>query len=91
MIDAIHIPHINSTGALMPPEDIGLAITVEIPSPHDLPDEVRTRHHPCPGMIEAIHIPRINSTGRLMSPEDVGLAITVEIPSPHDLFSLEYL
>ncbi len=69
----------------VPPEDVGLAIIVEIPDTHNRPvqigvGEVRRPDSVTPFMYQTRFAPVHG-----VPPEDVGLAVIVEIPDAHNL------
>ena len=82
----VHVPDHIFSRLRVSPEDVGLAVTVEINRPHDLPwtglggEHRRRKSAFAPFMYQTTFSPVCG-----VSPEDVGLAVAVEITSPHDL------
>ena len=69
----------------MSPEDVRLAVVVEISNPFDLPGRRDGGEGRTGSDIHPVHVPDHIFSRRGLSPEDVRLAVVVEISNPFDL------
>src|SRR5262249_19884136 len=86
MCSSVHVPDLKLAGAALVPEDVRLAVLVEVVGSHDLPPgvvwdsvEIRGRE---PG--PPTHEPDLTLSA-VPVPEDVGVTILVEVVGADDL------
>src|SRR5262249_22806110 len=78
---AVHKPDHNLSAGHVAPEDVGIAITIEVPGPVGR-DKSLLRTAADHG--SAIHKPDHNLSAGHVAPEDVGIAVAVEVAGPGD-------
>src|SRR5213078_4508705 len=82
---AIHEPDRVLSGRAVAPQDVDLAVTVEVTRPGEVPVQVRERQDRGAARDGAAdHEPDRVLTGALVVPQDVGLPVAVEITDPDD-------
>ena len=70
----------------MAPEDIGLAVSIEVADSHDLPIQVTYSSWRGLGRDGGpIHQPDIKLARDRMAPENIGFTVSVEVTDSHDL------
>src|SRR6185295_6676399 len=82
---AVHVPDIDSAGGGIAPNNVALAVAVEVTGILDLPVGRLRGDCALGGEGGAIHLPDIDLAGGGVAPQDVALAIAVEIPGALDL------
>src|SRR5205823_8244809 len=79
----VHQPDVILASRGVAPQDVGLAVAVEVTDPLHLPGLVAQRvDRTRPGDRETVHQPDVVLAGRSIAPQDVGLAIAVEVADP---------
>src|SRR5882672_2957972 len=83
---AIHEPDYVLAGGAVAPQDVGLAVPVEVAVPRDAPVEIRYRSEVGSAARNrgAVHEPDRVRAGCVVVPQDVGLAIPVKVADPYD-------
>src|SRR5579864_5478072 len=83
---AVHKPDRVIAGRVVVPQDVGLAVCVEVADPRDTP--VKIRHRGGSGTARdrsPVHEPDRVIAGRAVVPQDVRLAVSVEVADPRDV------
>ena len=81
---AVHQPDRGRAVAVLP-ENVGLAVAVEVAGPRDVPARSRVRQSPASNEAGAVHQPDRELRAVIGLPENVGLAVAVEVASPRDV------
>ena len=84
---SIHQPVRDLTGDLILPDEIGLAVTIEITAADDLPVRVNAQaviQITAARLSHSVHQPVRELTGGLILPDDIGFAVAVEITDADD-------
>src|SRR6266851_3806643 len=78
--ETVHEEHRVLAGRAVAPQDVGLAVTVEVADSRDTPVEIRNRsEHRAARNGGAVHEPDYVLTGRAVAPQDVGLAVSIKV------------
>src|SRR5207248_776925 len=64
------------------PQDVCLAVTVEVADPLHLPGWIHKVDGTLGGGAQPVHQPDVVLAGRGVAPQDVGFAVAVEVPGP---------
>src|SRR5882672_3732176 len=82
---AIHEPDYVLAGGAVAPQDVGLAVPVEVADPRDAPVEIPYRTDNMPAQNRsAVHEPDRDLAGGAVAPQDVGLAVPIEVADSRD-------
>ena len=82
-IHPVHVPDDILTGRAIPPDQVGIAVTVKIAYPGYLPVDIAHRGEIGPsGHIHPVHVPDRHSHRSWYSSRPVGIAVTVKIAHP---------
>src|SRR5712691_3670707 len=83
--ETVHEEHRVLACRAVAPQDVGLAVAVEVADSHNAPVEVG---HRVDGSVaqnrSAVHEPDYVLAGRAVAPQDVGLAVPIEVADPRD-------
>src|SRR2546421_256169 len=84
---AIHLPDIDLAAAVLTPENVAVAIAVEIADALDVPigGDRSVRHSALVCHRLAIHLPDIDLAAAVLPPEKVAVAVAVEIADALDV------
>ena len=83
---AVHQPD-HGRAIIVLPENVGVAIAVEVADAHGVPARSRVRQSPGSNDAGAVHQPDHRCAVTVL-PENVGLAVAVEVAGPRDAASL---
>src|SRR6266545_2904875 len=84
---ALHLPDIDLPTAVLTPENVAVAVAVEVANALDMP-VVRDRsvhHAPFPRDLQAVHLPDIDLPTAVLTPENVAVAVAVEVADALDV------
>src|SRR5882672_6251384 len=83
---AVHEPDRVRAGCVVVPQDVGLAVPIEVADSRDAPVEIRCRSEVGSATRNrgAVHEPDRVRAGYVVVPQDVGLAISVKVADPYD-------
>ncbi len=80
---SVHFPDRDLAGAPILPQDVGVAVVVEIARPDRFPDKPRIgAHRAAADDTVLVHLPDRGLAGARVLPQDVGEAVAVEIAGP---------
>src|SRR5437867_3438986 len=78
---AVHLPG-DGGAVVVAPEDVGLAVPIEVANPLNVPTRRNGAQIEIGDLLPTIHLPQHGLPGVAIAPENVALAVTVEVTGP---------